>query len=338
MVKKKNTSSARKKKSSKRGTAVIASLKHLFYTACFFVVILAGVLFVYEKVSDYAADKDWSIKKFSDWVPDIKQKDKTVENAVSEVKDKIVKPLESQLPKTSESKTVRFQQGAELPVCPKSCTEQVIRHKGYTVSYNSDYRVANWVAYELTSQEAKSNAAERSNKFVRDPMVKGASAENGDYTRTGYDRGHLAPAGDMKWSAQAMRESFYLSNITPQKPGLNRGVWKDLEEQCRMWAADNGKLLIATGPVLTPDLKRLGKNRVAIPKKFYKVICMIQDNKYEAVGFIFENKDYGKTSLRTLMVPVDSVERLTQIDFFASMPDSIEDRMEATVNQKAWSY
>ena len=222
MVKKKNTSSARKKKSSKRGTAVIASLKHLFYTACFFVVILAGVLFVYEKVSDYAADKDWSIKKFSDWVPDIKQKDKTVENAVSEVKDKIVKPLESQLPKTSESKTVRFQQGAELPVCPKSCTEQVIRHKGYTVSYNSDYRVANWVAYELTSQEAKSNAAERSNKFVRDPMVKGASAENGDYTRTGYDRGHLAPAGDMKWSAQAMRESFYLSNITPQKPGLNR--------------------------------------------------------------------------------------------------------------------
>ena len=102
MVKKKNTSSARKKKSSKRGTAVIASLKHLFYTACFFVVILAGVLFVYEKVSDYVADKDWSIKKFSDWVPDIKQKNKTVENAVSEVKDKIVKPLESQLPKTSE--------------------------------------------------------------------------------------------------------------------------------------------------------------------------------------------------------------------------------------------
>ena len=153
MAKKKNTTSARKKKSSKRNTAVVASLKHLFYTACFFVVILVGVLFVYEKVSDYAADKDWSIGKFTDWIPDIKKNDQAVEQAVSEVKDKIVKPLENQLPKTSESKTNRFPQGAELPVCLKSCTEQVIRHKGYTVSYNSDYRVANWVAYELTSQE-----------------------------------------------------------------------------------------------------------------------------------------------------------------------------------------
>ncbi len=338
MVKKKTTTSTRKKrKSNKRGTAVVASLKHGFYTACFFVVIIVGVLFIYEKTTDYIGDKDWKIGSLSEWLPDF-QKGKKKNETVPTQKTNHTQYSVNHSSEPAKSGTVSFPQGAELPVCQNATKEQIIRHKGYTVSYNSDYRVANWVAYELTSQEAQSNAAERSNKFVRDPMVKGASAENGDYTRTGYDRGHLAPAGDMKWSAQAMRESFYLSNITPQKPGLNRGVWKDLEEQCRMWAADNGKLLIATGPILTPDLKRLGKNRVAIPVKFYKVICMIQDNKYEAVGFIFENKDYGKTSLRSLMVPVDSVEQVAQIDFFASLPDSIESRMEAKVNQKAWSY
>ena len=224
------------------------------------------------------------------------------------------------------------------PRCLDKVSQQIIRHEGYTVSYNSDYRVANWVAYELTSTEAKSKKNERSNKFVRDPQVKGASAENGDYTRTGYDRGHLAPAGDMKWSAKAMRESFYLSNITPQKPGLNRGVWKDLEEQCRMWATDNGALLIATGPVLTPDLKRLGKNRVAIPKLFYKVICTVQNNRYEAIGFLFENRDYGQISLKDLMIPVDSVEKVTHIDFFPTLPDEVEKRMEASVNKNAWSF
>lgn len=116
-------------------------------------------------------------------------------------------------------------------------------------------------------------------------MVKGASATNEDYTRSGYDRGHMAPAGDMKWSAKAMRESFYLSNICPQKPGLNRGIWKDLEEQARLWAKENGSLLIVTGPVITDDLKRLGKNRVGIPKTFYKVICTITNGKPEGGRF-----------------------------------------------------
>lgn len=336
MAKKKSITPARKKRGGKRATAASSPLKNLIYLVCLFAAILVGILFVYEKVSGYAGGKGRSAGKPDGRPADVEEKKEA--DAAPVARDEAVRPSEVRSSATTGSQAIRFPQGAELPVCPKSRSEQIIRHKGYTVSYNSDYRVANWVAYELTNQEARSDAIERSNKFVRDPMVKGASAENGDYTRTGYDRGHLAPAGDMKWSSQAMRESFYLSNITPQKPGLNRGVWKDLEEQCRMWAADNEKLLIAAGPVLASDLKRLGKNRVAIPRQFYKVICMIQENKYEAVGFIFENKDYGETSLRSLMVPVDSVERLAQIDFFASLPDSIEDRMEAAVNQKAWSY
>ena len=229
--------------------------------------------------------------------------------------------------------------GSELPQLKRKRTEQIIQHEGYTVSYNADYRIANWVAYVLTDKEARSDKAERQNKFVVDPLVKGASATNEDYTRTGYDRGHLAPAGDMKWSEKAMRESFYLSNITPQKPGLNRGIWKELEEQIRLWARENGAVLIATGPVIPDEeLNRLGKNRVGVPRQFYKVLCMVVNNQLEGVGFLFENRDYGTTRLRQMMVPIDRVEQVTGIDFFPALPDDEERQMEATVHTDLWSF
>ena len=229
--------------------------------------------------------------------------------------------------------------GSELPQLKRKRTEQIIQHEGYTVSYNADYRIANWVAYVLTDKEARSDKAERQNKFVVDPLVKGASATNEDYTRTGYDRGHLAPAGDMKWSEKAMRESFYLSNITPQKPGLNRGIWKELEEQIRLWARENGAVLIATGPVIPDEeLNRLGKNRVGVPRQFYKVLCMVVNNQLEGVGFLFENRDYGTTPLWQMMVPIDSVEQVTGIDFFPALPDDEERQMEATVHTDLWSF
>lgn len=335
MVKKKKSTynRARKKKSVRGASPWITSLKKLFYSACFVVVVVVGVLYAYQTISTYLTKHDVRI------LPEAK-KDKQVLHSQSPKKGKETdKKLDVSAEAPKSPKTTKgFPSGAELPVCLHPVTEQVIHHEGYTVSYNSDYRVANWVAYELTGQEAKSKRAERSNKFVRDPEVRGASAENGDYTRTGYDRGHLAPAGDMKWSAKAMRESFYLSNITPQKPGLNRGIWKDLEEQCRLWAMDSGALLVATGPVLSTDLKRLGKNRVAIPKYFYKVLCMQWNGRYEAVGFLFENRDYDNTPLNSLMIPVDSVEQVTQIDFFPALPDAVENPMEEVVHMEAWSF
>ena len=185
---------------------------------------------------------------------------KAVTAPKQKVQDKI---SANKAPAKPSTKTFKIPANTEIPRLKEKRQEQVIKHEGYTVSYNSEYRIANWVAYELTATEAKSKKTERSNKFVSDPQVKGATAMNEDYTRSGYDRGHLAPAGDMKWSAKAMRESFYLSNICPQKPKLNRGIWKDLEEQCRLWALDNGSLLIVTGPVITGDMKRLGKNIIS---------------------------------------------------------------------------
>ena len=304
----------------------------MFIGAFIVVACFIGVLFIYDYFVPMAGHKPAALEKKGQEVVSSKK-------AATAPKQKIQdRTSANKTLAKSSTKTFKIPANTELPRLKEKRQEQVIKHEGYTVSYNSDYKIANWVAYELTSKEATSKKNERSNKFVSDPMVKGATATNEDYTRSGYDRGHMAPAGDMKWSAKAMRESFYLSNICPQKPGLNRGIWKDLEEQARLWAKENGSLLIVTGPVITDDLKRLGKNRVGIPKTFYKVICTITNGKPEGVGFLFDNKDYGKTPLKSMMIPIDSVEKVTGIDFFPSLPDSIENPMEAYVNDGSWSF
>ena len=214
--------------------------------------------------------------------------------------------------------------------------EQVIRHEGFTVSYNSDYKIANWVAWELTREKARANQVERTNRFERDPKVRGGSASYEDYRGSGYDRGHLAPAGDMKWSRRAMEESFYLSNICPQDRRMNAGIWNDLEMKCRNWAAKHGAIHIITGPVITDNMNRIGRNRVAVPDYFYKVIYNPADGKHEGIGFIMENREYTNRSLGSLATTIDDVEAITGIDFFHALPDSVQQTMESKVNLKAW--
>lgn len=317
-----------RKKTLGRSFGVLNTLKRMFIGSCIVVACFIGLLYVYNYF--YPATDKQSVgkeqKKHSD-VPKTAVSPKTTSK----------KPASS-TPSSTSTRTFKLPAYAEIPKLQAKRKEQIIKHEGYTVSYNSDYRIANWVAYELTAEEAKSKKTERSNKFVSDPDVKGATATNEDYTRTGYDRGHLAPAGDMKWSAKAMRESFYLSNICPQEPGLNRGIWKELEEQCRLWAMDNGSLLVVTGPVLTEDMKRLGKNRVAVPKSFYKVLCYNSGGNYLGIAFLFDNKYYENGSLYSMAIPIDSVEKVTGIDFFPTLPDDIEKEMEASVEFGGWSF
>ena len=304
----------------------------MFIGAFIVVACFIGFLFIYYHFAPVAGHEPVALEKKG-------QETVSSKKAVTAPKQKVQdKTSANKAPAKPSTKTFKIPANTEIPRLKEKRREQVIRHEGYTVSYNSEYRIANWVAYELTATEAKSKKTERSNKFVSDPQVKGATAMNEDYTRSGYDRGHLAPAGDMKWSAKAMRESFYLSNICPQKPKLNRGIWKDLEEQCRLWALDNGSLLIVTGPVITGDMKRLGKNKVAIPKSFYKVLCYYTEKGYKGIGFLFENRDYKDNSLKSMVIPIDSVEKVTGIDFFPSIPDEQEKEMEATVDWSSWSF
>ena len=221
----------------------------------------------------------------------------------------------------------------EIPIDLKGRKEIRIKRIGYTVSYNNEYKTPYWVAWELKRSETKGDE-ERMSKFMPDPDLPEPRADHNDYTNSGYDRGHMAPAADMKWSKQAMEESFYMSNICPQNPNLNRGDWNDLEEKSRQWAKKYGAVYIACGPIYdTKRPKRIGNNKVAVPHAFYKVILINDKKNPQAIGFIFPNSA-GHKPLKKYMVTVDSVEKRTDIDFFPALPDEIENRIEAELVQE----
>ena len=158
----------------------------------------------------------------------------------------------------------RYSLQLEIPKTIRQRDETIITHTGYTVSYNHHYKTPNWVAWELTRQETTGEEG-RTNQFLPDPSLPEPRVETSDYTHSGYDRGHMAPAADMKWSKQAMKESFYMSNICPQNRKLNRDDWGDLEESCRKWAKKYGTVYIACGPIYdTSSPKRIGKHQVAV--------------------------------------------------------------------------
>ena len=212
----------------------------------------------------------------------------------------------------------------------------ILEYTGFTVSFNSQTKLPNWVAYELTKEETEGQVKRNSN-FYPDPELKVKQADNNDYRNTGWDRGHMAPAGDMKWSEQAMFESCYFTNICPQNKNLNGGDWRALEERCRTWAQKYGKVQIVCGPILG-DMKNgtLGDNKVAIPDAFFKVLLVKIADVYEGIGFIFENKA-GHKNLGEYAMSIDSVEHITGLDFFHQLPNRVENKLEANYHKDVWA-
>ncbi|OUO75647.1 DNA/RNA non-specific endonuclease [Bacteroides sp. An269] len=224
----------------------------------------------------------------------------------------------------------RYSLQLEIPKTIRQRDETIITHTGYTVSYNHHYKTPNWVAWELTRQETTGEEG-RTNQFLPDPSLPEPRVEASDYTHSGYDRGHMAPAADMKWSKQAMKESFYMSNICPQNRKLNRDDWGDLEEKCREWAKKYGRVYIACGPIYDKvSPKRIGKHQVAVPDRFFKVVLIYNRKNPIAMGFLFENKAHHQ-NLKNYMVKVDQVEEETGLDFFSKVPDEVENRIESIV-------
>ncbi len=224
---------------------------------------------------------------------------------------------------------------AQIEIPQSEPAGQIVTHVGYTLSYNEEHEQANWVAYELTAQEVQ-GIVSRSDDFRADPEIITGSATLVDYRGSGYDRGHLAPAADMKWSQQAMSESFYMSNMSPQVPGFNRGIWRSLESRVRSWAVENGTVYVVTGGILSSGLPTIGPDSVSVPEYFYKVILDYREPELKGIGFILSNQG-SKSSLKTYAVSIDSVEQRTGIDFFPSLPDDIEDKLEASVDLSLWS-
>ena len=213
--------------------------------------------------------------------------------------------------------------------------EQIINYKGMTVSFNPDLHIPNWVAWELTAEEAMGTES-RSDKFYYDPDIEGCATPQ-DYSGSGYDRGHMAPAGDMKWGREAMEETFCMTNILPQDGALNRGTWKKIEEKCRARAASDSAVIIVCGPVLTEAPREyIGGTRVAVPQRQFKVGLSPWADTPQAIGFLMDNGAVPG-GMQAAAVTVDEIEALTGHDFFSTLPDSIENRLESTINFTRWS-
>lgn len=219
---------------------------------------------------------------------------------------------------------------------PISTTGQIIKHQFYTLSYSEDHEQAEWVAYELTKKEVF-GTFQRTNDFRPDPLVKTQSAQLSDYKGSGYDRGHLAPAGDMKMNHTSMSESFFMSNMSPQTPSFNRGIWLQLEKQVRAWAVWDESIYVVTGGVFKDFLGQIGTNHVMIPGSFYKVIIDYREPWIKAIAFVLPNEK-GTKQLIEYVVTIDYVESITGIDFFPALPDSLENILESTKDVSKWFF
>jgi endonuclease G, mitochondrial len=223
------------------------------------------------------------------------------------------------------------------PLASAPHDKEVIERTHYTLSYNEEHNVANWVAYTLERFHLR-NCVKRSNSFRIDPLIQNGTASPKDYTHTGFDRGHLLPAGDMKFSAQAMRDTFYMSNVTPQTPLFNRGRWSTLEYLFRAWTYSYQKAWIVTGPIIRSSLPRIGKdNLISVPEEHFKVILVKNKGTYKGIGFIM-HADVPFPDLSSYVVSIRQVEELTGIDFFSFLPKEIQEEVENEADAKKWNF
>lgn len=217
---------------------------------------------------------------------------------------------------------------------PDSIPSEIVRYTGFQLSFNKDNHTPNWVAWELLQDETDGSAS-RNNKFWHDNSVEGCSWTE-DYRSSGYDRGHMCPAADQKWSGQAMTDCFSMANMAPQSRKLNSGAWNNLEKRCRMYARRDSAIIIVCGPVYEPsDNERIGNTGVRVPGAFFKVMIAPYLKEPRGIGFVYPNTGaYG--NMNNYAMSIDEVEELTGFDFFHNLPDEIETKIESDYSFHLW--
>lgn len=245
----------------------------------------------------------------------------------------VVSKASTEALKTTDGRTVRY----EMPETRRG--EVLIEHTGYMLSYDKTTNCPKWVAWELTDAEATATGG-RSDIFLPDPKIEAKyRVTTDDYKGSGYDRGHMCPSADMKWSSDAQRECFYMTNICPQLHTLNAGGWSRLETACRRWAKQEGCVYVACGPIYNDDRKvrTIGTDHIVrVPDAFFKVVLSLKQGDEKSIGFIFANSDKNQT-LESTMMTVDEVEAITGYNFFNQVNRNIENRVEAKMNLRAWN-
>ncbi len=232
----------------------------------------------------------------------------------------------------------QIEAGSDLPEAwvPDYKGGEAVQHDFYRLSYAEAYEQAAWVAYILRPGQLTDQDRERP-FFVEDPLVSTHSADWRNYRGSGYDRGHLCPAGDMRFSEAAYNQTFYTSNISPQNREFNAGLWNDLEMQVRRWCKRYGPLCIITGGILEPGLPAIGEEDVAVPSRFFKVVAREGPNGISVLAFLMENRP-SNAALETFLVPLDQVEALSGIEFFPGLPEAQQHELEATVQAEGWGF
>ncbi|QQX77038.1 MULTISPECIES: DNA/RNA non-specific endonuclease [Aequorivita] len=236
----------------------------------------------------------------------------------------------SEISKTTNNTSEEFDDS----FLPTSTTGAVVKHNYFTLSYSEENEEAEWVAYELKKSDLTKNEFERP-YFIEDKSVKTNSADWRNYKNSGYDRGHLCPAGDRRMSFEAYNETFLTSNISPQDHDFNAGIWNRLEQKVRYWAEKYDGVYIVTGGVLKGNLKTIGYENVSVPTEFYKIVVDASDGNYKAIAFLIPNKSSSE-SFYKYAVSIDEIEARTGIDFFPQLPDSIENKLESMIDLKSW--
>ncbi|NER18224.1 DNA/RNA non-specific endonuclease [Spongiivirga citrea] len=243
--------------------------------------------------------------------------------------------------KDSESEAV-IQQGETVKrdtntnYLPTSTTGQIVHHEGYSLSYNEQHEQAEWVAYELKKKHLSQNEFKRP-YFEVDPAVRSGAAHWRNYKKSGYDRGHLCPAGDRRYSKDAFNETFLTSNISPQEHRFNSGIWNDLEKKTRYWAKRYDGVYVITGGILKGKMKTIGDEDVSVPNSFYKIIYDRSNSNPKMIAFLIPHKDSNKP-LKEFVVTVDQIESLTGIDFFPEMENTLEEKMESINQANRWKF
>ena len=213
-------------------------------------------------------------------------------------------------------------------------SDQVIDRSGFALGYSNSRRQALWVSYILTAEHLNATQVKRSNKFRPDPLLKFTPVRPQQYDRTGFDRGHLAPASDMTYSHETMEQSFFMTNISPQLPACNRGIWKRIESQIRAWARKESQLYVITGPVFGGETRFLRDTDIHVPDAFYKVALDLTP-PMKMIAFIVPNQA-SKKPVRSFVVSVDEVEAVVGMDFFSNLDDMIEAELEKSSRIGEW--
>lgn len=219
---------------------------------------------------------------------------------------------------------------------PTSTTGQMVHHHGYSLSYSETHEQAEWVAYELKKSHLSSSNFKRP-YFEIDKAVKTGAAHWRNYKNSGYDRGHLCPAGDRSYNQSAHDETFLTSNISPQINSFNAGIWNTLEQKVRYWASKYDGVFVVTGGVLKGKMETIGDENVSVPNQFYKVLIDTNSGKTKMIAFLLPHENSEKP-LYEFVVTVDEIEKLTGIDFFPQLEDALENKLEALSSYKNWSF